>query len=265
MKQLALGFDRLSRKHLYYAACVGVLVAAAVLRFHNLSETSLWLDEAIAANNSRGTFWEVALYTRHRNSSPVLYPYLLWAVQLVESSPFSVRFVPALASTLTVGVFLFVLPNVGVGRTASLIAGLLAGLSPAAIEEARGVREYGVDALVALLLIVGVLIYLRGQKEETPSVRDPHCGTDTPVWPCVVRSCRNCDRHDWSAVDRSPTRRPNRLLRPTAYCFEANGRSALALCFPRCRMCDSACNLVGSVERERVVCTKRRNIRLLPR
>ena len=168
MKQLALGFDRLSRKHLYYAACVGVLVAAAVLRFHNLSETSLWLDEAIAANNSRGTFWEVALYTRHRNSSPVFYPYLLWAVQLVESSPFSVRFVPALASTLTVGVFLFVLPNVGVGRTASLIAGLLAGLSPAAIEEARGVREYGVDALVALLLIVGVLIYLTDRKKKLP-------------------------------------------------------------------------------------------------
>ena len=168
MDQPAPGFPRLSYGHLYYAACAGVLIMAAALRFYDLSEASLWLDEAIAANNSRGTLWEVALYTRHRNSSPVLYPYLLWLVQLVESSPFSVRFIPALASTLTVGVLLFVLPSAGVGRTTSFIAGLMAALSPAAIDEARGVREYGVDALVASLLIVGVLVYLREGKNKLP-------------------------------------------------------------------------------------------------
>ena len=85
MDQPAPGFPRLSYGHLYYAACAGVLIMAAALRFYDLSEASLWLDEAIAANNSRGTLWEVALYTRHRNSSPVLYPYLLWLVQLVEA------------------------------------------------------------------------------------------------------------------------------------------------------------------------------------
>ncbi len=154
-----------SSAYLYYLACLVLLIAAAALRFYNLSEHSLWLDEAAVANNSRGTFWEVVLYTRHRNSSPILYPYILWAVQLVESSPLSVRFIPALASTLTVAVFLFLLPHAGVSRAVAFIAGLLATLSSAGIEHARDAREYGVDALVATLLIVSLLLYLRDRKK----------------------------------------------------------------------------------------------------
>lgn len=154
-----------SSAHSYYAICLVLLVAAAALRFYNLSEHSLWLDEAVVANNSRGTFWEVALYTRHRNSSPPLYPYMLWALQLVESSPFTIRFIPALASALTVAVFLLLLPIAGVSRAVAFIAGLLAALSPAAIEHARDAREYSVDALVAALLIVSLLLYLRDRKK----------------------------------------------------------------------------------------------------
>ena len=145
----------------YYAAALVVLAVAAALRFYNLDTGSLWLDEAAVAENSKGTFWEVALYTRHRNSSPVLYPYLLWAVQLVESSAFSVRLIPALSSVLMVAVLLFLLPLVGVARPTAFVAGLLAALSVGAMYAARDAREYGVDALIASLLIVAMLAYLR--------------------------------------------------------------------------------------------------------
>ena len=87
------GRDRNTR--LYYAACVCLLVLAAGLRFHDLSEHYLRFDEAAAANYSRGTFSEVISNTRWSNSSPVLYPLVLYAVQKIESTHFSIRFVPA--------------------------------------------------------------------------------------------------------------------------------------------------------------------------
>ena len=156
--------------HVYFAACIAMVVTAATLRFYDLAGNALWLDEAVVANNSRESFWEVAVYTRHSNSSPLLYPYLLWIVQLVKSSEFSVRFIPALASTLTVAFFLFAMPRAGVGRAASFVAGLLAALSPAAIEHARDAREYGVDALVAAVMIFGLLMYLNRRGNRVLSI-----------------------------------------------------------------------------------------------
>ena len=90
------------RTRLYYAACVCLLVAAAGLRFHDLSEKPLRHDEAAAAFLSMGALSDVIHGTRHHNSSPILYPLVLHAVQKVESTPFSIRIVPAVASILTV-------------------------------------------------------------------------------------------------------------------------------------------------------------------
>lgn len=146
----------------YAIAGVCLLIAAIALRFYGISEYSLGYDEALAALNSRGTFAEVLDHTRYRNSSPILYPIALWAVQQAASTNFSVRLMPAIASALTVGALLFVLPRVGVPRRAAFMAALLAALSVAAIEHAQNSREYSVDALCAALMIAGALQYLRG-------------------------------------------------------------------------------------------------------
>ena len=168
MRAVARCIVRFSRDHktrLYYAACVVLLVVAAGLRFHGLSGKSLRHDEAVAANISRGALSEVIPGTRYRNSSPILYPLALWAVQQVESTPFSVRVLPATASVLTVAVMLFLLPHLGVARGAAFLAGLLATLSVEAIRHAQDVREYSIDALVALLMVAGLLWYLRDSKK----------------------------------------------------------------------------------------------------
>ena len=150
---------------LYYLACIALLIVAAGSRFHELSENSLWLDEAATANCSRdNSFWRVIRCNRG-HSSPVLYPLVLWGVQKVESSPFNVRLVPAVASTGTVFVLLFLLPRVGVHRMAAFLAALMATLSSAAIDHAQDVREYSIDALIVALLIVGVLAHLRDRKQ----------------------------------------------------------------------------------------------------
>ena len=161
MTRRIVDFGRDRKTRLYYAACVVLLVAAAGLRFHDLSEHQLRFDEAAAANYSKGTFSETISNTRYHNSSPILYPLVLYAVQKVESTIFSVRIVPALASVLTIALMLFLLPRLGVARGAAFLAGLLATLSIAAIEHAQDAREYSIDALVALLMVAGLLRYLR--------------------------------------------------------------------------------------------------------
>ena len=158
-------FSRDRKACLYYAACVVLLVVAAGLHFHDLSEKSLRHDEAATANISRGALSEVISDTRCCSSSPILYPLVLYAVQKVESTPFSIRIVPAMASVLTVTVMLFLLPGLGVARGAAFLAALLATLSVEAIQHAQDTREYSVDALLAVLMIAGLLAYLRNGRK----------------------------------------------------------------------------------------------------
>ncbi len=155
----------LIRERLTLAAFVCLLLVAAGLRFYDLPGNSAWYDEAVAANNSRGALSEVVSNTRHRNSSPILYPLALWAVQKVDVSAFSIRVLPATASVLTVAVMLFLLPRLGVARGAAFLAALLATLSVAAIYHAQDAREYSIDALLAALMIAGLLWYLRDGRK----------------------------------------------------------------------------------------------------
>ena len=152
---------RRRRATLIYAVAASVVViAAAALRFDGLGETSLGGDEAAAAVWSQGSLAQVFDYTG-KSTSPILYPLALWLVQKVEVSAFSVRLLPALGSTLTVAALLFLLPSAGISRRAAFLSGTLAAISTAAIIEAHGVREYSLDALLAALLLVGMLRYAR--------------------------------------------------------------------------------------------------------
>ena len=135
------------------------------LRLYDLPGHSISHDEAVAANNSSGALSEVIPNTRHDNSSPILYPLALYAVQKAESSPFSIRVVPAAASVLTIAALLFLLPRLGVSRGAALLAAMLTTFSVVAIEHAQDAREYSVDALVAVLMIAGLLWYLRDGRK----------------------------------------------------------------------------------------------------
>ena len=158
-------FSRDRKACLYYAACVVLLVVAAGLRFHDLPGDFVRYDEAVVANNSGGTLSEVVSNTRSNGSTPILYPLALWAVQKVDISAFSIRVLPATASVLSVAVMLFLLPRLGVARGAVFLAALLATLSVAAIEHARDAREYSIDALLAVLMIAGLLWYLRDGRK----------------------------------------------------------------------------------------------------
>ena len=144
---------------------VGLLVVAAALRFYDLPGNPVWNDEAVVSRNASGALSEVIPNTRSNNSSPILYPLALWVVQKVDVSAFSLRLLPATASVLTVAVMLFWLPRLGVSRWVAFLAALLTTLSVAAIEHAQDAREYSLDALLAVLLIAGLLGYLRDSRK----------------------------------------------------------------------------------------------------
>lgn len=154
------------RAELYLAAVISVIVVAVLLRFYELAENSLWLDEAVAANNARGTFSDFIWMTRHRNSSPVLYPLILFAVQKLQSTTFSLRLVPALCSVAAIAAMPLLLTRYGIERRAAWLMALLSALSTAAITQARDAREYSVDVLIAVLLIAGLFAFLKENKKS---------------------------------------------------------------------------------------------------
>ena len=148
----------------YHAACFCLILIAAALRFHDLAGDSLGFDEAYFANYSRGTPGEMLSLTRESSSAPILYPAVLWVVLKVERSAASLRFLPALASTLTVAAIILLLPLAGVPRATALLAGLLATLSDAAIQHAQDAREYSLDTLLAVIMLFAALRALNGGK-----------------------------------------------------------------------------------------------------
>lgn len=165
---IARGWNRLFRKHrdtLYYAACVCIVIIAVLSRFYGLTNHSLWYDEARAAINSQGTISEVVLYTKTRNTSPILYPLILYAVQKVQSSPFTVRLVPAIASVGSIALILFLMPRLGIPKRVAITAGLILLASVEAIRHAQDVREYSTDALLTVLMTAGMLHFIRDNKK----------------------------------------------------------------------------------------------------
>lgn len=165
---VARGWNRLFREHgktLYYAACVCIVIIAVLSRFYGLTNHSLWYDEARAAINSQGTISEVVLYTKTRNTSPILYPLILYAVQKVQSSPFTMRLVPALASVGSIALILFLMPRLGIPKRVAITAGLILLASVEAIRHAQDVREYSIDALLTVLMVAGMLHFIRDNEK----------------------------------------------------------------------------------------------------
>ena len=153
-----------SQTALYNAACAILLVVAAWVRFYDLDAPLLWLDEAIAGENASGGVADVLTNTATNSPSPILHPLLLHAVQGIDGSAWALRAASALGSVLTIAALLLLLPRVGMTRVAAFLAALMALTSVEAVRQAQDAREYSIDALFAVLTIVGCLAALRQRR-----------------------------------------------------------------------------------------------------
>ena len=139
-----------------------ILLIAGTLRFFNLGGNSLWLDEAIYANVPLADFGLLLEYTRHKNSSPILLPYIYHLFGEGLRDPLLIRLPPAIFSLLSVGVLL-AFPKTGVSRLAAVLAAFMLAVSPIQVFYAQEVREYSLSVLMSCFMLFAFsgLIYKR--------------------------------------------------------------------------------------------------------
>jgi uncharacterized membrane protein len=145
-----------------------LLVAIAVgLRLYCIGTRSLWYDEAVTANASRGSMLQALDETR-QFSAPMAHPYLLYLVEKVDSSPIAVRMPSFLASVLAV-LLMLAMVRAGISPEAAIFAAAMLACSSSQIRYAQEVREYALAVLVATILIY---LFLRWETEG-PRTRQP--------------------------------------------------------------------------------------------
>ena len=146
-------------KRWFCILAVLITLLGAGLRLPHLATRSLWFDETMAANNSRGSLIETVRNTRTDNSSPILYPLVLHAAQKLGHSAMIVR-APSFAASVLLIIVVLVLGDKLLGSRAALLAALLLAVAPSQIHYAQEVREYALSSLVAALMTLAYLAFL---------------------------------------------------------------------------------------------------------
>lgn len=176
--------DPFSRRFFLIGAVL-LLSIGTVLRVYHVGIRSLWFDEALAANISRGRLTEVERAfgtgtraqakantwlgtpskvleaTRSLSSAPVVHPYILYLTQKVGRGPVAVRAPSVLVSLLALVVML-AMARVKVSHNAVLFSAAMLTVSASQIRFAQEAREYSLSILFAAILIFCLLKWEAG-------------------------------------------------------------------------------------------------------
>ncbi|HWY60248.1 MAG TPA: hypothetical protein VNZ03_37650 [Terriglobales bacterium] len=151
-------------------ASVLIILLAGSLRIHHIAKRSLWLDEAIAANISRGTLPETLILTRGFHSAPIIDPLILYAVERVGSGPLAVRIPSLVASVLAVFVMLCFVTIPSIDYQTAGLSALMLSVSAAQIRYAQEVREYSLSVLYAGVLLYVFLSFISKKEEDNSPI-----------------------------------------------------------------------------------------------
>lgn len=163
-----------SRVRFFVVTALLILIIAAGLRVYHLGRRSLWFDEALEANASRGTVSEALEETRTRGSSPMAYPYILYLVEKIGKSADMVR-APSLMASLLAVVVMLAMARTRVRPSAALLAAAILAISASQVRYAQEVREYSLAVLCAAVMIYNLL------RWEAVGSRDRY-----PIWLCAI-------------------------------------------------------------------------------
>lgn len=139
----------------YLIFCLIITSVAAVLRFYNLGNTCLWLDEAYTVNLAFDSFDHMLGVLRGQgtgHSAPLFYPTLLWLCQDFISNPFGARIWSAIFGIGAVVVVLC-LPAAGVSKRVAALAAIIMTFSGSQIQYSQEVREYIIGVFISGLLL----------------------------------------------------------------------------------------------------------------
>ena len=158
-----------SRGHFFLVAALFLLVIGAALRVYHLGDRSLWFDEALTANTSRGTLTHMLEETRARCSAPIVHPYILYLVQKVSSGPVAVR-VPSVLASLLAMLVMLAMVRAKVSCSAALFSAAILTVSASQVRYAQEVREYSLTVLLAASLIYCFLRWeVGGSRSRHPA------------------------------------------------------------------------------------------------
>ncbi len=158
-----------SHGRFFVIAALLLLTIATALRVYHLGDRSLWWDEAVTANISRGTLTQVLEKTQ-RVSAPVVHPYILYLMEKVGKGPVAVRAPSVLASLLAVLVMLAMVRG-KVSPNAALFSAAILAVSASQIRYAQEVREYSLSVLCAAILIFCLLRWeAAGSRSRHPAL-----------------------------------------------------------------------------------------------
>jgi uncharacterized membrane protein len=143
-------------RRLFLAFAFFLVVSGTALRSYHLGDRSLWFDEAVTANTSRGTFTQMINETRARLTSPIVYTSILYLVERVAQSAVAVRAPSVLASVLAI-VIMLAMVRAKVSYMAAIFSATILTLSASQIRYAQEVREYSLSALWGVCLIYCLL------------------------------------------------------------------------------------------------------------
>ncbi len=143
-----------------------IVLMAASLRIYHVSQRSLWLDEALAANISRGALAQTLILTRGFHSAPIVHPLVLFAVEKVSASPLAVRIPSLMASVLAVVLMLCLVKIPSIDYQTGGLSALMLGVSAAQVRYAQEVREYSLSVLFAGVLLYCFLLYTSNKEQD---------------------------------------------------------------------------------------------------
>jgi mannosyltransferase len=136
-------------------------LAAALLRFHGLTNRGLWIDEAFSADLSHRSFFHLLQSFRELSTNMALYHVLLHFWMKLGDSEYVMRSMSVLFSAATVP-FIYALGSRLFGRNVGLIAAWLLAINAFHIHYAQEARAY---ALVVFLATVSTYLLVRNLQE----------------------------------------------------------------------------------------------------
>jgi hypothetical protein len=164
-REIHLSGSRRKAYRVFLVISALVVLLATSLRIYRIAQRSLWLDEAIAANISRGTLAQTLTLTRGLHSAPITDPLILYAVERLGSGPLAVRMPSLVASVLAVFLMLCFVTIPSIDYKTAGLAALMLSVSATQIRYAQEVREYSLSVLYAAVLLYVFLSYV-SKKEE---------------------------------------------------------------------------------------------------
>jgi hypothetical protein len=153
-------------KLFFWLPLIAILGVGLVLRLHHLGLQSLWMDELLDYYTSRLDLLGMLAGVRdHRGGLPLHYFLEFLSLRVLGNSEFSLRLLPAIFSTLSIGAVFALAREVFPGRRA--VAWLTAVMTALAVFQVRYAQEARFYALFELLTLMQWWCFFRALRLRT--------------------------------------------------------------------------------------------------